>query len=319
MAEQWLQLLSKAEECGSWIAKACLNILGAIASWEELLTKWRSSSHEMQPIAEAFDDVAAMCRCFLVLLGDSSMTNPHQVNPASFVFAFSDYKGKDLFRRTFRNVIRESTFWQQQSVEVTRTAASVTLLKPDMQALLKLMDELDEEPDKIDHERLSAVASGLVKVKAGVREVQFKPLRDKAVALTVKIAKGMTQTASLSNVNKHLVESCAHLLTMFADVEGVLTVSQDFDKWANSVKSQMNVQSLLELFLASDPDNIDCEKVSKMLPSAPVNLDLPSQVALQSAAAKFLQNVIQHVLSEARGRGGRWVRGGGESPSRPNI
>ena len=88
------------------------------------------------------------------------------------------------------------------------------------------------------------------------------------------------------------------LLTDVSDLPGVVSVLEDFKKWAASVKSQINMQGLLEHWTSASTDDLDFGKAMEMLPETVPILDSASRAAFQDAGSHFLLCALQHILDK---------------------
>ena len=88
------------------------------------------------------------------------------------------------------------------------------------------------------------------------------------------------------------------ILTDVSDLPGVLSVLGDFKKWATSVKSQKNMQELLEYWTNTSTDNLDFGKMMEILPETVPILDSASRATFRDAGSHYLLCALQHIVDQ---------------------
>ena len=289
MCDAWLSLLEKTGDQNGIIAEICGQMLGALSSWRSVTEQWRKN--DMKVLAEAVDDAVAMARCFLTLLGvPEEGTFDDGNSPAAMVFIFSEYKGKDLFRRAIRGVLAKDP-WAKEVINLTKTAGSAALLRPKLGKLSKLLEQaVNPKPDHLAGPALSGVLSEIKDVfgelTGGIREIELRPLRQKGSAVATNVAKAAMEC---DNVNSELIQCTLQLLRMFADVPGVVSAEQEFQAWASSRRSKVDFEAfLLILNNIMSPQDLDMKKLQSLMPQSPPVLDAESQAKMRELISNFI-------------------------------
>ncbi|CAE7728191.1 unnamed protein product [Symbiodinium sp. CCMP2592] len=245
--------------------------------------------------------LAAMAMCFLILLGENKPELFADGNPTRHVFQFTEYKGKDIFRRSIRTVLQKEV-WAAEIVALTVTAGSAELLRPKMERLSSVLKDTltwdDASLSAISPELIQEVADHFYELKAGIREVQFRVLKQQVAALCCNVAKAFVKGDGSTGASK-TVDTVWKLLADLSDLPSVLSVLEDFKKWATAVKSTSNLQGLLEYWTSASADNLDFGKAMEMLPETVPILDSASRATFQDAGSHFLLCALQHIVDQA--------------------
>ena len=298
LCDGWLQLLAEREACSAQISSVCTSVLSATGSWHSLCVSWKCS--EMKPIADAISAVRAMAMCFLILLGENLPELYSEGSPTNHVFQLTEYKGKDVFRRSIRTVLQKEV-WATEVVALTVTAGSAALLRPKLERLSSVLKDALTWTD----DRLSAISPDLVQevadlfneLKVGIREVEFRVLKQQVAALCCNVAKAFLKGDCPKGGGK-TVDTVWQILTDVSDLPGVLSVLGDFKKWATSVKSQKNMQELLEYWTNTSTDNLDFGKMMEILPETVPILDSASRATFRDAGSQYLLCALQHIVDQ---------------------
>ena len=300
LCDGWLKLLVERETCSVQISRVCTSVLSAMGSWQSLCVSWKGS--DMRPIADAIGAVKSMAMCFLILLGENQPELFAEGNPTSHVFQFTEYKGKDIFRRSIKTVLQKDV-WAAEIVALTVTAGSAALLRPKMERLSSVLKDVltwtDDRLSAIPPELIQEVADHFAELKVGIREVEFRVLKQQVAALCCNVAKAFLKgDAGCPTGASKTVDTVWKLLTDVSDLPGVLSVLEDFKKWAASVKSQINMQGLLEYWTSASTDDLDFGKAMEMLPETVPILDSASRATFQDAGSHFLLCALQHIVDQ---------------------
>ncbi|CAE7307399.1 unnamed protein product [Symbiodinium sp. CCMP2592] len=300
MSDTWLAVLEQMGDKNGIVAEICGQMVGALSSWESVTKHWRKN--DLNVLAEAIDDAIAMARCFLTLLGVPQVGSFDDAgSPAAAVFVFSEYKGRDLFRRAIRGVLAKE-IWAKEVVNLTKTAGSAALLRPKLAKLSKLLEQaVNPKPEDLAGSAFFGVLSEMKdlfgELTGGIREMELRPLRQKGAAVATNVAQAMMEC---DNVKSELIPCALQLLRVFADVPGVVSAEQEFQVWASKRKSQVDFDGFLHVLCnINSPDDLDVKKLHSLVPQSPPVLDATSQSKMRELISNFIRVSFDDLVLKA--------------------